>query len=82
MTKLVPIKVECYASYKAEETPRTFYYGQRKYRVVEVIDRWYEGGIRPGRPKLDYFKVKTDDHHQYIIRYNALFDNWVLLEFS
>jgi len=34
------VKVDCYAGYRGEETPRRFEIGGRRVRVVEVIDRW------------------------------------------
>jgi hypothetical protein len=79
MNQFEPITVECYAGYKANETPRAFIYQGRRYDILEVVDRWCEGGIKPGTPRLDYYKVKADDDRQYIIRYNHLFDKWALV---
>ena len=38
--KLVPIRVECYAGAKADETPRRFTLEERTVEVGEVLDRW------------------------------------------
>ncbi len=73
------IEVECYAGYKANETPRAFIHRGKRYNILEVVDRWYEGGTGSKAPQLDYYKVKADDEKQYIIRYNHLFDNWILM---
>ncbi len=72
------ITVECYSGYKANERPIAFNYRDRRCRVAEIIDRWYEGGMEPGRPALDYFKVRTEAGDVYILRYNSLFDAWSL----
>ena len=77
--QLEAIQVECYAGYKANETPRAFIYKERRYNIVEIIDRWYEGGRKQGMPQLNYYKVKTEDNRQYIIRYNHLFNTWALM---
>ena len=34
------LKVECYAGYRGEETPRRIWLGEKKIEVVRVIDRW------------------------------------------
>ena len=34
------VRVECYAGYQGEETPRCLYLGPRRIRVEEVLDRW------------------------------------------
>ncbi len=35
----VPIKVECYSGSKADEYPKCFYWGNRKYEIKEILDR-------------------------------------------
>jgi hypothetical protein len=71
------ISVQAYSGYKVNERPKSFLYRGRQYQVIEIIDRWYEGGGGPAQ--LDYFKVITDDHQEYILRYNSLFDAWALM---
>jgi len=70
------IEVECYSGYKANERPVAFTYQGRRREVKEIIDRWYEGGLEPGRPAIDYFKIKTTDDQVFILRYLSLFDVW------
>ena len=70
------IEVECYSGYKANERPVAFTYQGRRREVKEIIDRWYEGGLEPGRPAIDYFKIKTTDDQIFILRYLSLFDTW------
>jgi hypothetical protein len=72
------IEVQCYAGFKSNERPVSFWYRGREYHIVEIIDRWYEGSTHSSMPLLDYFKVKTDAGDSYIIRYNGLFDKWSL----
>jgi hypothetical protein len=77
--KLEEIEVECYEGYKSRESPRTFSFREKRYQVLEVVDRWYGSGVSRDAPKLDYFKVKADDGRHYLLRYNALFDRWAIL---
>jgi hypothetical protein len=65
------IKVDCYAGYRGEETPRMIRMGQRIIRVVEVIDSWLS-------PNHRYFKIKGDDEALYIIRHDPHNSHWQL----
>lgn len=65
------IRVECYAGYRGEETPRRFFIGSRQIEVVEVIDRWLA-------PEYRYFKVRGDDSGIYILRHEVEQDHWDL----
>jgi len=56
----VQIRVECYAGYRGEETPRRFWMGNTKVEVAEVLDRWLT-------PDQRYFKILGDDRSIYII---------------
>jgi len=70
------IHVECYSGHKANERPDAFTYHGHRMEVEEIVDRWYEGGVDPGRPTTNYFKVKTTDGDIIILRYLSLFDAW------
>lgn len=72
------VSVECYSGYKANERPLAFTFLGRRREVAEILDRWYEGGTRPGRPEVDYFKVKTTDGEVFLLRYLSLFDVWTV----
>ena len=48
------VRVDCYAGYKGEETPRRFCLGERVVEIVELLDRWLA-------PDHAYFKVRGDD---------------------
>ncbi len=70
------IHVECYSGYKADERPVAFTLGERRREIAEIIDRWYEGGLKPGQPQVNYFKVKSVDGGEFLLRYVFLFDAW------
>ena len=69
------LKVQCYAGYRGEETPRRFCLGQRRVEVVEVIDRWIA-------PDHRYFKLRGDDGNTYILRHDPHRDLWELTVFA
>lgn len=69
------VRVECYAGYRAEESPRRFFIGRREIRVIEVIDRWLS-------PYQSHFKVRGDDGGIYILRYDPDADAWEMVLFS
>jgi len=69
------MKVECYAGYRGEETPRRFYLGRRCIEVVDVLDRWLD-------PEYRYFKLRGDDKGIYILRYSVDEDSWEMTLFN
>ena len=69
------IRVESYAGYRAEESPRRFFIGKREIGVVEVIDRWLD-------PASSHFKVRGDDGDIYILRYRQDADRWEMILFN
>ncbi len=69
------IHVECYAGYRAEETPCRLRMGERRIEVSEVLDRWLAPGHR-------YFKLRGDDGGIYIVRHDTEKDCWELTLFD
>jgi hypothetical protein len=69
------LKVECYAGYRGEETPRNIWLGERKIEVVRVIDRWLA-------PDHRYFKILGDDRALYIIRHDIQKWIWELIFYN
>ena len=67
----MPIQVECHAGYRGEEEPRAFTLGERRFLVLQVLDRWLE-------PRQRYFKVEVDDHRQFILRHDGISGEWEL----
>jgi hypothetical protein len=78
MLYLERISVECYAGYRAEESPRAFSYKGRAYLVLEIMDRWYEGGLKAEAPIINYFKVRADDGKEYLLRCDPGEGRWFL----
>ena len=68
------IKVDCYAGYRGEETPRRFYIKSRRIEIEQVLDRWLA-------PDHRYFKVRGDDGDVYILRHEEASDRWDLTYF-
>ena len=65
---IIEIKVECYAGYRGEETPRIIWFESRKIEVKKLLDRWLD-------PDHRYFKILGDDDGIYIIRHDT--NTWV-----
>jgi hypothetical protein len=74
MREGIAIRVECYAGYRSEETPRAFLLGERRIEVVEVLDRWLA-------PEHRYFKVQGDDSTVYIVRHEVATGEWEMTMF-
>jgi hypothetical protein len=66
------IRVECYAGYRGEETPRRLTMGKSRIEVVTIQDRWLA-------PDHRYFKIIGDDGGLYIIRHAPHQDIWQLI---
>jgi hypothetical protein len=73
------IDVQCYSGYKANERPIAFTYQKQRREVVEIVDRWYEGGLEAGNPDVSYFKVRTIEGEIFLLRYVSLFDAWSIV---
>lgn len=72
------IKVDCYNGYRAGEKPVSFTFRDRRWEITEIVDRWYEGGVKAGRSNYNYFKVLTAEGEVFILRYNCRFDTWAI----
>ena len=68
-------RVESYSGYRAEETPRRFWLGDRCVEVRQVLDRWLA-------PDHRYFKVLGSDGARYILRHDPYGDIWRLTFFK
>lgn len=69
------IRVECYAGYRGEETPRRFYLNDRAVGVSEVLDRWLA-------PEHRYFKIRGNDGGIYILRHEVPSGLWEMTLFD
>jgi hypothetical protein len=63
------VRVLCYEGYRARETPRAFYIGNRRIEVVSVADRWRG-------EDHEYIKLDASDGNVYILRYDMEQDEW------
>ncbi len=69
------IRVECYAGYRGEETPRRFWLASRKIEIRDILDRWLA-------PDHRYFKILGDDGAVYIIRHDIESWKWEITFFK
>jgi len=65
------IRVECYAGFRGEQEPRAFTLGERRFEVVEILDRWLD-------PRHRYFKVSVEDKRKFLLRQDTDSGEWVL----
>ena len=67
----LPIYVDSYSGYKANERPLRFALDDETYHIASVEDRWQE-------PNAENFKVRTVDGKLYLLRYDEHEDEWTL----
>ncbi len=65
-------------SFGAQE-PTALEWRGRRYRVVAVEDRWYEGFVASHRVPMRYYRVLVDTGERFLVRYHELFDAWSLV---
>lgn len=68
----IPLIVETYSGYRADERPVAFRLGGRRIAVRETLDRWH------GEDHA-YFKVMGEDGTVYILRQDRSSDIWELI---
>ena len=71
----MPIRVECYAGFRAEQEPLAIWLGGRRLLVREIVDRWFA-------PMQRWFKVEADDGHTYILRHDESSGDWDVAAFT
>ncbi len=69
------VRVECYAGYRGEESPRRFYMGERLVEVDQVLDAWLA-------PDHHYFKLRVEDGGVYILRRDVTGQRWEVTLFE
>ncbi len=77
--KMLPVKVECYAGYKADEYPRCFRLNNLRIKIHEVAEHWYQEYFNEYFPETDYFRVKTQDHKNFLLKHEIKKDRWFLM---
>lgn len=58
------LKVECYAGYRADETPRRFSTGGRHIEIIEIISQWQT-------PEARFFKVIGNKGDVYLLKHDG-----------
>lgn len=71
----MPIRVSCYAGYRAEQEPTAFWLGDRRLEVKAILDRWYA-------PAQRWFRVDADDGDTYVLRHDETSDEWDIAAFT
>ena len=66
------ITVEFCSEFRTKERPIAFHVCDRRYRIKEVVDRWYGDGEV-------YFKVEADDNNIYLLKYEEGQGCWDLV---
>ncbi len=74
----IPIKVECYAGAKADETLRRFILEGEPVEVEEVLGRWTQVESKAAWPRADCFRVRCRDVRQYLLKHDLESDEWFL----
>jgi len=69
------LRVECYAGYRGEQTPRRFFLHDRCFEIEELLDCWLG-------PDHRYFKVVAGDGGVYILQHDTAHDRWDLTRAS
>ena len=65
------VKIQTYSGHKADERPTSFLLGEQRFRITEILDRWYD-------VDANYFKVTADDLRVYLLRHDLNADQWDL----
>ncbi len=76
--EMIPVRVECHAGYKADEYPKSFILGEKRYEILEILDRWYQSDSSPEWPVSNYFKVNTGRGGPHILKHDLEKDRWYL----
>ena len=77
--ELVPVRVMCYAGYKADEHPKCFYWDDIQFDIKEILDRWYQGESSPENPPANYYKVRTVSSGLFILKFEIKRNKWFLV---
>ena len=76
---LLPTEVKCHAGHKADEYPTRFLGMDGWVDVLEVVDRWSQGGGDPKFSVSDYFRVQGNDSKMHLLKHDRGTDRWLLV---
>lgn len=69
-----PIRVECYAGSRGEETPRRVLLGS-SWTAVTVLEQWVRESVDVGN-RTRWFRVHLDTGEDEVIYYDEALDSW------
>lgn len=69
-----PVRVECYAGSRGEETPRRLWSGNR-WEELTVLDRWI-GEAAEGGHRMRWFRVRLAQGTDRLIYHDEALDAW------
>lgn len=69
------IRVIAYAGYRAEESPRAFFFNGARIDVMKVLDQWLEEQ-EPAAERRRYFRVKGSDFRAHLLCYHEQRMTW------
>ena len=70
-----PVRVIAYAGGRGEERPRTFFLGDERLEVEEVMRAWVEEGMG-GEGRRRSFRVRASDGREHLIFYHEKLKAW------
>jgi hypothetical protein len=70
---MAEVRVECYAGYRGDETPRRLHLERREIEVSEVLSRWKAPGAL-------FFRVRTQEGRIYVLRKDEFVGRWDIPE--
>lgn len=77
--KIDRVTVHTRDAYQEAQDPIAFEWEGHHYRVAQILDRWYEGYPDSTRMPLRYFKVRTEEGVEFLLRYHPFFRAWGLI---
>jgi hypothetical protein len=63
------IDVIAYAGYRGEESPRSFFIGDKRIEVAKIIEQWIEENMG-SKGRRRYFKIRGDDWKTHVLCYD------------
>lgn len=73
------ITVSTRDAYRHDQEPTSFEWQGKRFEIVRVLDRWYEGRMDATRLPLRYFRVLTREGKQFILRHHEFFRAWSVM---
>lgn len=69
-----PVRVECYAGSRAEETPRRLWSGSH-WEALTVLDRWVTEAVEQ-RSRMRCFRVRLERGQEGLLYHDEGRDTW------